>query len=52
LSTFSTMQVELVKLIDANAYGLAAGYAAGSVAAGYLGVYLATASARRVRVFR
>jgi CrcB protein len=50
LSTFSTMQVELLKMLDANAYGLAVGYAAGSVAAGYLGVYLATASARRLRL--
>lgn len=50
LSTFSTMQVELLKMLDARAYGLAFGYAAGSVAAGYLGVYLATASARRIRL--
>lgn len=52
LSTFATMQVELLKMVDGHAYGLAVGYAAGSVAAGYLGVYIATASARRVRVFR
>jgi len=50
LSTFSTMQVELVRMIDAHAFGMAAGYAAGSVVAGYLGIYLATASARRVRI--
>jgi CrcB protein len=50
LSTFSTMQVELVRMIDAHAYGMAAAYTAGSVAAGYLGIYLATAAARRVRV--
>lgn len=47
LSTFSTMQVELVKMLDAHAYGLAAGYAAASVAAGYAGIYAATAVVRR-----
>lgn len=50
LSTFSTMQVELLKMLDAHAYGIAFGYASGSVAAGYLGVYVATAGARRVRI--
>ena len=50
LSTFSTMQVELLNMLDAHAYGLAIGYAAGSIAAGYFGAYLATAVARRVRV--
>jgi CrcB protein len=44
------MQVELVRMIDAHAYGMAAGYTAGSVVAGYLGIYLATAAARRVRL--
>jgi CrcB protein len=47
LSTFSTMQVELVKMLDAHAYGLAAGYTAASVAAGYAGIYSATALVRR-----
>jgi CrcB protein len=50
LSTFATLQVELLKMLDAHAYGLAAGYATGSVAAGYCGVYLATVSARRIRL--
>jgi CrcB protein len=49
LSTFSTMQVELVKMLDAHAYGLALGYAAGSVVAGYGAIYVATAVVRRVR---
>lgn len=48
LSTFSTMQVELLKMIDAGAYALALGYAAASVAAGYLAIHLATAAVRRV----
>ena len=47
LSTFSTMQVELVKMIDAHAYGLALGYAAASVAGGYVAVQLTTATVRR-----
>jgi fluoride exporter len=50
LSTFSTMQVEIVNMIDAHAWALAAGYAAASLAAGYAAVRLATAVARRVRV--
>ncbi len=52
LSTFSTMQVELLNMLDAHSYGMAAGYAAGSIAAGFFGVYLATASTRRVRLSR
>jgi CrcB protein len=50
LSTFSTMQVELLKMLDAHAWGLAAGYAAASIAAGYAAIGLATALVRRVRV--
>ena len=50
LSTFSTMQVELLKMIQAHAYGLAAGYAVASIAAGYAAIHLATAACRRVRV--
>jgi CrcB protein len=50
LSTFSTMQVEILKMIDAHAWGLAVGYVAASVAAGYAAIYLATAMVRRVRV--
>jgi fluoride exporter len=52
LSTFSTMQVELLKMLDAHAWGLAAGYAAASIAAGYAAIHLATAIVRRVRVRR
>jgi CrcB protein len=50
LSTFSTMQVEILKMIDAHDWGLAAGYAAASIAAGYVAIQLATALVRRVRV--
>jgi CrcB protein len=50
LSTFSTMQVEILKMLDAHAWGLVAGYAAASLAAGYAAMHLATAMVRRVRV--
>jgi CrcB protein len=50
LSTFSTMQVEILKMLDAHAWGLAAGYAAASVAAGFAAIQLASALVRRVRV--
>ncbi len=52
LSTFSTMQVEILKMLSAHAWGLAAGYTAASIAAGYAAVHLATAMVRRVRVRR
>lgn len=44
------MQVEILEMLDAHAWGLAAGYAAASIAAGYAAVHLATALVRRVRV--
>ena len=50
LSTFSTMQVEILKMISAGAWGLAAGYAAASIAAGYAAIHLATAMVRRAPV--
>jgi fluoride exporter len=50
LSTFSTMQLEIVKMLDAHAWGLAAWYAAASIAVGYAALQLATAMVRRVRV--
>jgi fluoride exporter len=52
LSTFSTMEVEILKMLSAHAYGLAAGYAAASIAAGYAALHLATAMVRRARVRR
>jgi CrcB protein len=48
LSTFSTMQVEILKMISAHDWGLAAGYAAASIAAGYAALRLATVMVRRV----
>jgi CrcB protein len=48
LTTFSTMQVETVQMIERHHYGLAAGYTVVSVLAGFVAVYAATALARRV----
>jgi CrcB protein len=50
LSTFSTMQVEILKMLDAHAWALAAGYTVASVAGGYAAIQLATAMVRRVRI--
>ena len=50
LTTFSTFQVELIRLARDGTPGLAAGYGAASLAAGLAGVYLATAFTRRVRL--
>lgn len=47
LSTFSTMQVELVRMWAGHAYGLAVGYAAASIAAGYAAIHFTTAAVRR-----
>jgi CrcB protein len=49
LTTFSTMQLELLRMLDAHRYGLAAAYAGASIALGYAGVHVATAVTRRVR---
>ena len=46
LTTFSTLQVELLKLIDA---GLAIAYASASVVGGFVAVHLASCLVRRVR---
>jgi fluoride exporter len=50
LTTFSTMQVETLKMIEHHCYGLAAGYTVASILLGLLAVYLATAVVRRVPV--
>lgn len=50
LTTFSTVQVELLKMLDAGRIGVAAGYLAGSLLAGYAGVQLASAMVRRLRL--
>jgi CrcB protein len=48
LTTFSTMQVETLKMIEHHSFGLAAGYTCASIVVGLLAVYLATALVRRV----
>jgi CrcB protein len=50
LTTFSTMQVETLKMLQHHHFGLAAGYTAASIAAGLIAVYFATALVRRVRL--
>ncbi len=50
LTTFSTMQVELIEMVDAHAYVLAASYAVVSVAAGLACVMVAGNLVRRVRL--
>jgi CrcB protein len=50
LTTFSTMQVELLQMLDAGEVGLAAAYAATSVVAGFLAIALTTNLVRRARL--
>lgn len=50
LTTFSTMQVELVNMLDAHAFGLAAGYFTASVIGGFAAVYAATMMVRQQRL--
>lgn len=50
LTTFSTMQLELVRMLDRGSLALALGYAASSVVGGFAAVWIATAIVRRVRV--
>ena len=47
LTTFSTMQLELLRMLDGSHVGLAAAYAGASLAAGFLAVAAATNLVRR-----
>ena len=49
-TTFSTMAVEILTMIDAHHYGLAIAYAAASIGAGFLAIWVATTIVRRPRV--
>jgi fluoride exporter len=49
LTTFSTVQVELLRMADHNHYELAAGYLLASVLGGYFAVFASSALVRRVR---
>lgn len=50
LTTFSTMQVELLQMLDRHELGLAVAYALVSVIAGFLAVAAATNLVRRARL--
>lgn len=50
LSTFSTMQVEILRMLDGGAYLLALGYAATSIVVGYAAIHFTTAAVRRTWV--
>lgn len=50
LTTFSTMQLELLRMLDRSELGLAAAYTAASISCGFAAVVLATKLVRRVRV--
>ncbi len=50
LTTFSTMQVELLRMLRADHWLLAGGYAAVSVVAGFAAIMLASSLVRRARV--
>ena len=50
LTTFSTMQVETLKMIEQHHYGLAIGYTCASIVLGLLAVHLASALVRRAAV--
>ncbi len=52
LTTFSTMQVETVTMIQHGQWATAAAYSTSSIVLGLLAVHLATALVRRVRVRR
>jgi len=50
LSTFSTMMVEILRMIDAAHWGLALGYTGASLAGGFAAVFFASKLVRRARI--
>jgi fluoride exporter len=50
LTTFSTLQLEVLRMLDAHEFGLAATYVSASVAVGFAAVALATNAVRRARL--
>ncbi len=52
LSTFSTMMIELLRMIDGDYWGLAFGYGGASVAGGLAGVFVSTKLVRRAALLR
>lgn len=49
-TTFSTMQVEVLTMLDHHRVGLAVGYTLASLGAGYVAIWLTTAAVRRTRL--
>jgi CrcB protein len=52
LTTFSTLQLELFKMVDGGYLGLAVAYAAATIAGGFLCVHFGTVATRRARILR
>jgi fluoride exporter len=52
LTTFSTMELELLRMLDGRHFALAAGYAGATVVLGYAAIHVSSALVRRVRVVR
>lgn len=52
LTTFSTLQLELFKMVDGGYLGLAVAYAAATIVGGFLCVHFATVATRRARLVR
>lgn len=48
LTTFSALQLELLEMVDDERFGLALAYAAATLAAGLIGIHLATEATRRL----
>jgi len=49
-TTFSTMQVEILRMLDRDRYLLASTYAVTSIVCGYIAVWVASAMVRRAKV--
>lgn len=52
LSTFSTLQLELFKMLEGGYLGLAVAYAVATIVGGFACVHLGTVATRRARVLR
>jgi CrcB protein len=52
LTTFSTVMVELVKMLEGARLALAAGYAGASILGGFAAIFLSTKLVRRARLVR
>jgi fluoride exporter len=50
LTTFSTMMLEVLRMIDSRHWGLAVGYVSASIACGFAAVFVSTKVVRRARL--